>query len=36
MSVIPPEDILKYINMARTNPSIFAKYVKDELDSFVS
>jgi hypothetical protein len=29
MSVIPPEDILKYMNMARTNPPVFAKYVKD-------
>jgi len=36
MSAIPPEDILKYTNAARTNPSAFAKYVKDELDSFIN
>lgn len=34
MSVVPPEDVLKYMNEARTNPSGFAKYVKAEMDTF--
>lgn len=29
MSVVPPEEFLKYTNEARTNPAKFAQYVKD-------
>lgn len=36
MSAIPPEDILRYVNEARTNPTAFANYVKTEMDTFIN
>jgi hypothetical protein len=35
MSVIPPEETLKYMNEARTNPKKFAEYVKKEIGTFI-
>lgn len=36
MSVLPVEEILKYVNQARTAPKDFAQYVKEEIALFTS
>ncbi len=36
MSVVPPEETLKYMNEARTQPSKFAEYVVKELSMFIN
>ena len=35
-SVIPPKDLLRYMNEARTNPKAFAKYVTKEMAQFIN
>jgi len=35
MSAIPVKDTLKYLNEARTNPTVLALYLKKEIDLFV-
>ena len=36
MSAIPIQELLNYINEARTNPKKFSEYIKKEFDSFVN
>ncbi len=35
MSHLPIEEVLHYVNEARTNPNKFASYVQEDIDSFV-
>lgn len=36
MSAIKIEETLSYVNLARTNPTKFAEFIKADIDSFIS